>query len=363
MRKKAKIVYVHGHGIHPNRKILFPAIGAEFIPADPIISWLHLKNPPYWRKILSLALSSIFFPRRSEWDIIIGDGPQFLPVIMKKMKLLRSNQKIIPYLAGEFLYFMANNYYRKTKLLRKAFLEWDAYLCSGKMAEELAKKILPSERYKDIFTIQNFVRDEKIEQLSDLNPDLSSKKLVFVGNGPDGFRVYYKGLDLMFESYARAKKIIPDLSWTIVGEWSEKVKKELLERYRVDNVTWLGPLENLSEIFRNTALYFHCARGDAYPNTVMEAMVAGLPVLISEWTGTREIIEKVDRNLIVETDPEKIADRIIWFFSLPAQKRKEIGEKSRQTILNGYRKENAIRDLKENFHKLIQHFEMGEIYV
>ncbi len=32
--REAKIVYVHGHGIHPNRLKLFPAIGSGFIPAD-----------------------------------------------------------------------------------------------------------------------------------------------------------------------------------------------------------------------------------------------------------------------------------------------------------------------------------------
>jgi hypothetical protein len=117
--REARIVYVHGHGIHPNRLKLFPAIGLEFIPADYKLPWLHLSNPPRIRKFSSLILSSIFFPERSKWDLIIGDGPQHLPVVMKKLKLLSSNQKIVPYLAGEFAYFLATGYYgkRKTKIL------------------------------------------------------------------------------------------------------------------------------------------------------------------------------------------------------------------------------------------------------
>ncbi|MCX7858327.1 MAG: glycosyltransferase [Deltaproteobacteria bacterium] len=362
--RNARLVYVHGSGIHPNRKVLFQAIGSEFVPADPIIRWLHLPNPSYTRKIPSLILSSLFFPKKRKWDFIIGDGPQFLPVVMKKLKQLRPSQKIIPYLAGEAAYFMANGIYgKKTNLLVRVFSQWDAYLCSGKMTEELVKKILPEERHKDIFTIQNFVRDEKVEELSSLQPRLESQNMLFIGNGPSGFRVFYKGLDLMFEAFCQAKRSLPNLSWTIVGEWSEDIKRNFSEKYKISGVNWVGKTNKLDKLVEKSALYFHCSRGDAFPNSVMEAMVSGLPALNSDYTGTREIVKAVEEKLVSPIDPAEIANRIRWYFSLPVEKRREIGEKSRKIILSNYRKENAIKDLKARFQEILERFSMKEITV
>lgn len=364
MKRKANLVYVHGHGIHPNRRILFPAIGCQFIPADPYIRWLHLSNPPRWRKFSSLLVSSIFFPQKSKWDIFIGDGPKHLPVVMKKLRQLKPEQKIIPYLAGEFSYFLANDFYgKKTGILRNLFLDWDAYLCSGKLTQELVKKVLPEERHADIFVIKNCVRNERVNELKDLRPNLESYNMIFVGNGPEGFRVLYKGLDLMFEAYVRAKKYIPQLKWTIVGDWSEKVKKEFSTKYKVDGVTWINRVDSLKDIFRDHSLYIHCARGDAYPNTVMEAMVAGLPVLNSEHTGTKEILENVDRELITKLDPDDIAQKILWYFSLSKEQKKRLGEESRNLVLRSYREEHAIKDLREKMCQILEHLKMSHLEI
>jgi glycosyltransferase involved in cell wall biosynthesis len=338
MTRQARVAYVHSAGIHPNRLKLTPSVGAELVPADPVLPWLHMAEPPAWRKLLSLVLSAAFFPRRREWDLLIGDGPQHLPVLMKKFGFLRRDQVIVPYLAGEFAYFLATGYYgeKKSKKLRDLFLHWDAYLCQGEMTEEFVKQILPESRHKDVFVFQNFLREERLAELGYISPDFSSRQLVFVGNGPGGFRVTYKGLDLMFEAFSLAQKRIGDLSWTIVGDWSESVLSDLKSRFGVTNVDWKGPVSDLGSIFSQSSLYFHCSRGDAYPNTVLEAMAAGLPALVSDLTGQRRVVESIHPQLVSPVNPMEIADRLIWYFSLTTQERASLGLRGRETVVSGF---------------------------
>ncbi len=361
--RHAKIVYVHGHGIHPNRLKLFPSIGSEFIRADHKIPWLHLTNPPMTRKILSLFMSSVFFPERDSWDLIVGDGPQHLPVVMKKLKLLRPDQKIVPYLAGEFPYFLATGYYgeRKTRVLLNWFSNWDAYLCSGEMIGELVSSLLPKTRQNEIFVVDNFVRHERIVELSNLEPKLDNFVMVFVGHGPSGHRVYYKGLDLMFEAFKIAKKQLPQLSWIIVGDWDEEIKRVYSKD--LEGVEWIGPTSSLKDVLEKATLYIHCSRGDASPNTVVEAMIASVPPLISQWTGNRKSVREVDERLIVPLDANVIAERILWYFSLKSSERKYLSQKSREVAIRNHEESKIIEHFKATATEMIDYLFEGRLKV
>jgi glycosyltransferase involved in cell wall biosynthesis len=78
------------------------------------------------------------------------------------------------------------------------------------------------------------------------------------------------------------------------------------------------------------------------PNTVVEAMAAGLPALISEWTGTRETVKKVDENLIAPLEPEAIAEKILWYFSLTSAERKKLSERSREVVKENHDERKVI---------------------
>ena len=168
--------------------------------------------------------------------------------------------------------------------------------------------------------------------------------MLFIGDGPSGFRVFYKGLDVMFEGFARAQKYFSALQLSIVGDWEIGVRQAVEHTSTVppSNVCWLGHTPQIKDILARHSLYIHCARGDAWPNAVMEAMAAGVPALVSEWTGAREVVAKVDQKLVVPLDPDVIAERILWYFSLPVGERVLLGEKARETIRSQYTESQDI---------------------
>ena len=74
---------------------------------------------------------------------------------MRKLRLIRRNQKISALLAGEMLFFLTNNRYSSSseKAIRYALGHFDSLICLGQMQTELARAVVgTSERAPAIYT-------------------------------------------------------------------------------------------------------------------------------------------------------------------------------------------------------------------
>jgi hypothetical protein len=56
-------------------------------------------------------------------------------------------------------------------------------------------------------------------------------------------------------------------------------------------------------------------------------MNVGMPILISEYTGTKEIIKNVQDDLIIRLSSDELAQKISWYFNLPLTDKLIISEK------------------------------------
>jgi len=252
------------------------------------------------------------------------------------------------------MYFLYSNWYSKfMKLMLVTLLnQYDALLCEGKMAADLARKngILKPQ----IYTTFLGVPKERYDKLLYLTPNLNSKNIIFLATGPAGWRTWYKGLDLMIEAFNMAFQISPELSFTIIGDWKKEVKNELLLKCTQearDAIHFVGYVDGIESYFSKGALYLHCSRGDAFPTVVLEAIAAGLIPIVSEWTGSKEIIEPISSELIVKLNKNIIAEKIIWFMNLPIEEKEELSKQLRKTVKN-YTEENALSHYKEIFQQI-----------
>jgi len=283
---------------------------------------------------------------------------------MRSLGLLRRNQKVLPYLAGEFPYFLATGQYgaRKTPLLATWFRRWDAYLCVGPMVADLVRQVLPPNRHADILTFPNFIRDARLHEMSAIESSLGGARLTFVGNGPGGFRIFYKGLDLLLEAVARVSAVRRDVTCSIVGDWDQATRTGFSERFGCDGaVRWEGATSDLAPVLRQTALYVHCGRGDAWPNTVMEAMAAGVPALVSEWTGGRETVARIEPRLVAPLDARTFAERILWYLSLDTSARRLLGDRSREIVRNELTQSASQLAFRSTVRRALERFGMSHL--
>lgn len=255
------------------------------------------------------------------------------------------------------LYFIYSHRFSKLNewMHIQALKRYDALICEGKMAEFLVRKIL-NGKTPLMYTVFMGIPDEHYPSEENIMPDLSGRNILFIGNGPDEFRSWYKGLDLIIAAFKIAFLKDPLLKLTIVGNWDEKIRKELtgtVDMKIKNSIIFTGEAKNLSKFTSHATLYLHCARGEAFGITILIAMAAGVPALVSDWTGAKEVVEQVDGRLIVPLDARIIAEKIIWYFNLPISEKEKLSVKGKN-IARVYTEKNAIDYYKATFNKLIQ---------
>jgi glycosyltransferase involved in cell wall biosynthesis len=158
----------------------------------------------------------------------------------------------------------------------------------------------------------------------------------------------------MLESFSIAFKTDTELRFIIIGDWDKNALAPFLNKYNKDvneAIKFVDSTNHLHEYLNQGALYLHCARGEAFGITVLIAMLAGLPSIVSEWTGAKEAVEQVSLDLVVTLKPDTIAQRITWYFNLSANEKKLLSDKSRE-IAENYTEEKSIKHYQHIFKQI-----------
>ncbi|MBA3663519.1 MAG: glycosyltransferase [Bacteroidetes bacterium] len=303
-------------------------------------------------------MNAIFFRDRRKYDLFLIDNLHVTFPIMKMFGLLGKKQKIIAHLGSHTLFFMHSGKFSRLNLwLHKLTLRtYDALICEGQLAEELAKLIL-KEKCPPTYCTYLGPNPERSRLLRTCVPSLEGNTIVVIAAGPEKFREFYKGLDLMVSSFNLAYKTNKKLKLQILGNWTEEIKYGLLKEISEDAaraINFAGPQSNLKayvSYLGSASLCLHCSRGDAFPTSTIETMIAGLPTIVSEWTGTKEIVAKVDNRLIVPLEINLIAQKINWYFGLSITERQELSDKGRTAVLK-YNEPDAIEHYRSTLKKI-----------
>jgi glycosyltransferase involved in cell wall biosynthesis len=332
---EVRVRYLHGRpGAHPLHRGFAEAVGGDFEFIDLKMRWQDRERSKLY-VVSSWLVNAAMLPRRRRYDVFLIDNLHIGPVLMKRL-FLRRNQKIVVHLGSHTMYFLLSHRFSRPveRLHLWALRHYDALLCEGRMTVDIAHELL-GDKHPPIYEVFSGPGLERLQALMEVEPDLESRRILFVGGGPAEFRMHYKGLDLMIDAFSIAAESDPRIEFDIIGEWDDETVNALLARTppavhpRIHFCGGIGGVAEYAECLRRAALYLHCARGDAFPGATIEAMNAGLVPLVSEWTGTRQIVGQVSDRLIAPLDAAEIAERISWYFGLDADDRGELSRRSR----------------------------------
>lgn len=186
--------------------------------------------------------------------------------------------------------------------------------------------------------------------------------ILFIGNGPGEWRGWYKGLDLLLPAVARAAAALDELHLVVIGRWEMPYRERLLASCPEAGplVRFVGPTEDLSPHLAGATLYVHLGRGEAFGVSILEAMCAGVPPLVSEWTGAREAVEAVDRRLVVPLDARRASEQIRWYFGLPPAERRALSARSREVGAT-YTEERGQTAFVTEFRRMLRHFDLPDL--
>lgn len=352
------VIYLHGRpSAHPIHQALARTITNEFGFVDEPVRWQDRRKSIAFN-IYAWFANAIRFKNRGRYNVFLIDNLHVTFPIMKMLGLLKRKQKIIVHLGSHTLYFMyAGKFSRINLWIHKLALQnYDALICEGRMAEQIAKLLL-KEKCPPTYTTFLGPQKNRSVLLKQNHPNLESNTILIIGAGPEKFREFYKGLDLMFDAFKIAFSLNSALKLIILGDWSDEIKNKLLEQQSaqaVQAIRFVGPQSKLEDYLLylgSSAMCLHCSRGDAFPTSTIETMAAGLPTIVSEWTGTKELAQIADNRLIVPLEATLIAKKIKWYFDLSKNEKQLLSDKSREATIN-YNEEDAINFYKETFKKI-----------
>jgi glycosyltransferase involved in cell wall biosynthesis len=346
-----RTVYVTSHvGPHPMHRALVKGAEADVGRVD---YWLRsIDRPrPKWQQYLSWLMNAWASPYRRDYQLFVLEGFQIPPMLMKWMRRIdRRRQKVVCHHTAEQLYFLQTGFYSKKTdwLMRRVIKDYDAHIVVGKEQTRLLHEVLDG-RKANIYTVYcTHVGADKYRRFLEVAPALDEKRILFVGNIYGDWRVHYKGLDLLLDGFQLALASDPALSLTVIGTTADDFQR-LVARLRPETRArvQLEPYaEDLSPHFSRHALLALTARGDAFPTVVLEGLAAGVPALLSEFTGNKEVAQAVAPELVAPLDAAEIARRILWYFGLEAPRRRALSAKCR-TVAADFTEEKGVQRFRE----------------
>ncbi|MBA3809827.1 MAG: glycosyltransferase family 4 protein [Solirubrobacterales bacterium] len=206
----------------------------------------------------------------------------------------------------------ANSHLRR--VARQHALARAQYPLEGSWATQLLRRNLTEYAAVDhIYVASRYTRDSFIEQgfaeerlkMFQFTPDPRYRPAP-APNRAETFNIVYvgslsvpKGVPLLIDAFRRLAQ--PDLRLRLVGGWASRGMRRFIERACAqDTRISHGPGDPLPHL-QSAALCVHPTYEDGFAYAPAEAMACGVPVIVSEDTGMKELIEDPREGLVVPT--------------------------------------------------------------
>ncbi|HBY01495.1 MAG TPA: hypothetical protein DEG92_02960 [Rikenellaceae bacterium] len=129
-----------------------------------------------------------------------------------------------------------------------------------------------------------------------------------------------KGQDVCIKALKRVVEKHKNVLLLLVGDGQFRPELENMARENglSEEVVFTGHSERIPEILHTSNIGVLASRREGMPNSVMEYMAAGLPVVVTELSGIRElVVDKVTGFIIRQDSDEELADRLMELIEHP----------------------------------------------
>ncbi len=176
-------------------------------------------------------------------------------------------------------------------LFRWAFFRSDAFIV---LAESFKRKLIEWGYCSRIFVESTVVDSDQADYLTEselkdkLTDQNNSLNILFLARIKKT-----KGIFTAIDAYSSLKSRFPKIKLTIAGEGSELgLAKEYVRNRKINDVYFIGKVEGSkkSEIYKAADIYIFPSESEGMPNSVLEAMAFGLPVIASKVGGLADIL-------------------------------------------------------------------------
>jgi len=121
-------------------------------------------------------------------------------------------------------------------------------------------------------------------------------------------------------------------------------------------VKFLDRVPNLSVIFGKSSLYVQPSRFDPFPVSVLESMLAGVPSVVTNMVGTKEVVEELEEDFIRDVRADDIAEGILRYFDLSLSQKERISKRCRELAMK-FDEETCSKKFRKVFLEIVEYLE------
>ncbi|GAB4378410.1 MAG: glycosyltransferase [Calditrichia bacterium] len=277
-------------------------------------------------------------------------------------KMNRENlQIVIPtkvkeyWLAALAAKLSGNKCYLRLGINRPVKAKWKNRFLYGRWAEGI---IVNSHSIAATLRQSGFIPSQKIHVIpngvfapTELGPfDSTPTPFVFIYIGS---LIRRKNLDRLLRLFARLVEIRPqdDMLLKIVGDGNEKEHLiRLAQTLGVkDRIIFEGHCKDVMRLLAEAHAFILISQNEGFPNAVLEAMAAGVPVIISDVAGAGEVISPEEDGLLVDPcDDEAILTAMVQM-----RESIELRKKLRENAFRKVKQEYSLELMAEKLENLL----------
>jgi glycosyltransferase involved in cell wall biosynthesis len=164
-----------------------------------------------------------------------------------------------------------------------------------------------------------------------------------------------KGIDILLEAFAQIGSSRPDAHLVIAGPDDEGLGRRLHERARrlglQSQVSLPGAVTGRAkdDLLRRSSVVVLPSRDENFGVSVVEAMAAGVPVVITSGVAIHHEVAEAGAGLVVSRTPASVAGAVLRLLDDPAWRRR-LGERGRRLVETTFAWPGIAARLEEMYH-------------
>jgi glycosyltransferase involved in cell wall biosynthesis len=163
-----------------------------------------------------------------------------------------------------------------------------------------------------------------------------------------------KGLDILIDSFAKVCQQIDNARLVIIGDGPEtnNLKMQIANCKLEDKIILSGYQDNASKYLPAFDLFVLASRKEGLPYTLLEAMIANVPVIATKVGGIPEVIEdKITGLLVSPENSHELSKAIIYAYQNPDEIKK-MAQKGHLTIEEKFSIDKMVESTRNLYKKM-----------
>jgi glycosyltransferase involved in cell wall biosynthesis len=185
-----------------------------------------------------------------------------------------------------------------------------------------------------------------------------------LGAGPDdvvvgivGRLVWEKGYREVFAAAERWQDRVPPVRVVVVGprddDKADAVDDQAMARAQAAGIRFLGLRPDMERLYSAFDLYVLASHREGFPRAAMEAAAMGLPVVVTDIRGGRQVVDhEITGLLVAPRDPVALSEAVLRLASAPTQ-RAAMGRAARQKADREFDQQRVIDMTLDTYRRLL----------